>query len=423
LKQPKARSQKPEAKTEKNMKKLILSTFLLIVGLTAWAQAPHLFEHTYPVVNTVNPEIRAMMDSVSVDSIKAHIEHLCSYHNRRYDSRHIWEVQDWLVGRYNDFGVDTVMLHDFPVPYFEQGTADNILAVQWGTKTPEEYVICGAHYDSWNADGYDPDTIRSPGADDNATGVAGILETARILSRHTFDRTIIYANWCAEECGLVGSAAYAADCAAQRMDIVAYFNLDMTGYLEEGTDMHVNLMYTTQDSLLGQYVKRFSRTYFPEMRIWQDWLAWGDSDYSSFNRNGFAAIHPFEDTHASSPYIHSRQDVLGLSVNNLEQCKRFTELNLGTVAMLAGLNHDGVAETEETHVVVYPNPTKDKVTILADDELQSVIIVNLLGQTIDQYPMQGVTQLAIDTNSYPSGVYLLKISTKKGTATRRLVVW
>ena len=95
---------------------------------------------------------------------------------------------------------------------------------------------------------------------DNASGVAGILETARLLSRCTFDRTIIYANWCAEEIGLVGSAAYAADCAAQRMDIVAYFNLDMTGYLEQGSDIHVNLMYTTQDSLLGNYVKRFSRT-------------------------------------------------------------------------------------------------------------------------------------------------------------------
>ena len=405
------------------MKKQILIASLLLAGLTASAQAPHLFEHTYPIVTTQNVEIRALMDSVSVDSIKANIEHLCAYHTRRYDSRYIWEVQDWLVGRYNDFGVDTVMLHDFPVPYFEQGTADNILAVQWGTKTPEEYVICGAHYDSWNADGYDPDTIRSPGADDNASGVAGILETARILSRCTFDRTIIYANWCAEEIGLVGSAAYAADCAAQRMDIVAYFNLDMTGYLAPDSDIHVNLMYTTQDSLLGNYVKRFSRTYFPDMRIWQDWLAWGDSDYSSFNRNGYAAIHPFEDTHASSPFIHTRQDVLGVSVNNLEQCKRFTELNLGTVATLAGLNHDGVQETILPQVAVYPNPARESVTILADDELQHVAVVNLIGQTLSQKEAFGDHQLILDTDTYPSGIYVLKISTKKGTATRRLVVW
>lgn len=404
------------------MKKQILIALLLLAGLTASAQAPHLFEHTYPIVTTQNVEIRALMDSVSVDSIKANIEHLCAYHTRRYDSRYIWEVQDWLVGRYNDFGIDTVMLHDFPVPYFEQGTADNILAVQWGTKTPEEYVICGAHYDSWNADGYDPDTIRSPGADDNASGVVGILETARILSRCTFDRTIIYANWCAEEIGLVGSAAYAADCAAQRMDIVAYFNLDMTGYLEQGSDIHVNLMYTTQDSLLGNYVKRFSRTYFPDMRIWQDWLAWGDSDYSSFNRNGYAAIHPFEDVRASSPYIHSRQDVLGLSVNSLEQSKRFTELNLGLVATLAGLQNHDVIENESITIALYPNPAKESVTILADDELQHVTVINLIGQSLAHNVVRENNKYVLDINQFPSGIYLLKISTKRGTATQRLVV-
>ena len=404
------------------MKKWILILVFLAGGMTTWAQAPHIFEHTYPVVTTVDSEIRAMMDFVSVDSIQANIEHLCSYHNRRYDSRYIWEVQDWLIGRYIGFGTDTVMLHDFPIPDSDIETADNILAVQWGTRTPEEYVICGAHYDSWNADGDDPDTIRSPGADDNATGVAGILETARILSHYTFDRTIIYANWCAEEIGLIGSAAYAADCAAQRMDIVAYFNLDMTGYLEEGSDIHVNLMYTTQDSLLGKYVKRFSRTYFPDMRIWQDWLAWGDSDYSSFNRNGYAAIHPFEDTHASSPYIHSRQDVLGLSVNNLEQCKRFTELNLGTVAFLAGLNHDGVAESEENRVVVYPNPAKESVIVMVEEGLRYVSICNLLGQPVALMELHGENTCTLATDGMTPGVYVVKIASGKGVTTQKLMI-
>ena len=95
------------------MKKRILIALLLLAGLTASAQVQHLFEHDYPVITEVNPEIRAMMDSVSLDSIKANIEHLCSYHNRRFDSRYIWEVQDWLTSRYEQFGVDTVMLHDF----------------------------------------------------------------------------------------------------------------------------------------------------------------------------------------------------------------------------------------------------------------------------------------------------------------------
>lgn len=404
------------------MKRMVIIVLMVVGCLGVRAQAPHIYEHTYPVVALENPQIRALMDSVAIDSIEAYIEHLCSYHNRRYDSRYIWEVQDWLVSRYQALGVDTVMLHDFPVPDSTIETADNIIAVQWGAKTPQEFVVCGAHYDSWNDDGEDPDTIRSPGADDNASGVAGILETARLLSHYTFDRSIIYANWCAEEIGLVGSAAYAHDMAEQGMDIVGYFNLDMTGYLQEGSDIHVHLMYTTQDSTIADYVYGFSHTYFPDMPIHQDWLAWGDSDYSSFNRNGYPAVHPFEDVRASSPYIHSRQDVLGLSVNSLEQSKRFTELNLGLVATLAGLQNHDVIENESITIALYPNPAKESVTILADDELQHVTVINLIGQSLAHNVVRENNKYVLDINQFPSGIYLLKISTKRGTATQRLVV-
>ena len=406
------------------MKKQILITLLLLAGLTASAQVQHLFEHDYPVIAEEHPEVRAMMDSVSIDSIKANIEHLCSYHNRRFDGRFIWEVQDWLISRYGQFGVDTVMLHDFKVHKegFPEETADNVLAVQWGTRYPEEFVICGAHYDSWNDDGTDPDTIRSPGADDNASGAAGILETARILSNYSFDRTIIYGNWNAEEIGLKGSAAYAADCAEQLMDIVGYFNLDMTGYLEEGTDLHVHLMFTTQDSLIGRYVFNFSHVYFPEMPIRQAWLAWGDSDYSSFNRNGYPAVHPFEDVHASSPFIHSRQDILGLSVNNLDQSKRFTELNLGLVATLAGPNHDGITENEALNVAMFPNPAQSEVTLLADDNILNVSVYNLLGQQIETQNLNKTSQYKLNTSGLASGVYVVKIKTDKGLVTKRLII-
>ena len=189
------------------MKKNLFLLFILLLATNAFAQ--HLHEHDYPVITEENPTIRQLLESVSADSIEAKIEHLSSYWTRRYDSRYIWDVQDWLVAYYENLGIDTVVLHDFPVPNSDIETADNIIAIQWGITTPDEFVVCGAHYDSWNSDGADPDTIRSPGADDNASGVAGILETARLLSCYTFDRSIIYANWSAEEIGLVGSAAYA----------------------------------------------------------------------------------------------------------------------------------------------------------------------------------------------------------------------
>ena len=406
------------------MKRIIILVVLFLAGgFVASAQAPHLYEHTYPIIAEENPSIRALMEAVSIDSITATIEHLSSYHTRRYDSRFIYDVQDWLYERYAALPIDTVIKHDFKLNNLSiTETGDNIIAIPWGTVTPEEFVVCGAHYDSFAWDGYDPDTIRSPGADDNASGVAGIWEAARLLSPYQFDRSIIYANWCAEECGLKGSAAYAKECAEAGMDIVGYFNLDMTGYLEEGSDIHVHLMYTSQDSTLANYVYNFSHVYYPDMPISQNWLVNADSDYSSFNRNGYPAVHPFEDVNASSPYIHTRQDILGVSVNNLEQSRRFSQLNLGLVATLAGINNYNVPENEATHITLYPNPAKDAVHIVAANGLQHITVCNLFGQQIENITLDGNGRFTLNTSNYASGIYVVNIITRRGASTKRLVV-
>ncbi len=402
------------------MKKTIFLLFILLLGTNVFAQ--HLHEHDYPVITEENPTIRQLLESVSADSIEAKIEHLSSYWTRRYDSRYIWDVQDWLVAYYENLGIDTVVLHDFPVPNSDIETADNVIAIQWGTTTPNEFVVCGAHYDSWNSDGADPDTIRSPGADDNASGVSGILETARLLSRYTFDRSIIYANWSAEEIGLVGSAAYAKDMAEQDMDIVGYFNLDMTGYLEEGEAMRVHLVYVNRDSLLANFYYNVGRIYYPELSITQNWMPWGDSDFSSFNRNGYAALHPFENVYHSSPYIHTRQDVLGVSVNSIDQARQFTQLNLGAVATLAGIHGLSVPENDGVQITLYPNPAKNAVNILSEDGLQHIEVYNLFGQSVDAVTLNGSNKHTIDISNYVSGIYFVKIASEKGMVTKRLLV-
>ena len=405
------------------MNKLHLLIIIVFLSNFAFAQAPHIYEHTYPAVTEENPQIRALMDKVSIDSLTTTIEHLSSYHTRRYDSQMIYEVQDWLFDTYQSIGLDSVYRHDFKLQNLSiTETGDNIIGIQWGTKYPNEFVVCGAHYDSYNWDGYDPDTIYAPGADDNATGCAGILETAKILSRCSFDRSILYCAWCAEECGLLGSAAFAKDCAEQRMDIVGYFNMDMNGYLEEGSDIHVHLMYTTQDSTFADYFYGFCHAYYPEMPIRQAWLEGGDSDYSSFNRNGYPALHPFEDVHASSPFIHSRLDVMGVSVNNMEQSKRFAELNLGAVAILAGLNTSSVEENENTDLALYPNPVKGQLKLFSMEGLNSVKIYNNLGQQIFSEALNGTETFTLDVSGFHKGLYVVSVTTAYGMMSKTIVV-
>ena len=382
---------------------------MLVFGGRIFGQAPLIYEHSYPMVQEEDPRIRQLMEQVSRDSLEATIEHLQSYHTRRWDSQMVYEVQDWLRDTYAAMGFDSVYLHDFEFVYHDtlRQTSDNVIAIKRGSLYPDEYVVCGAHYDSYNNDSGHPDSLRAPGADDNASGTSGIIETARLLSNCTFERSIMYCGWAAEEIGLKGSAAFAKDCADQFLDIVGYFNLDMIGYLEEGSDIHVNLMYTTRDSLIADYVFNFSHVYYPKMRIWQDWLSWGDSDYSSFNRNGYSAVHTFEDTHHSSPFIHTPSDIIGVSVNNMDQAKRFTELNLGLVATLAGLISNEVDDVVDPCLVVYPNPASDIITVKGV-QIKQVEVFNTLGQRVLNKTCHE-EEIHLDVSSLVAGVYLLRV--------------
>ena len=392
------------------MKKTTIAICLVLSCWVTSGWAQHLFEHTYPVVEQEDARIRQLMEEVSKDSIYATINHLQSYHTRRWDSRMVYEVQDWLYNTYFGMGIDSVTLHDFPVLYHDTlyETSDNVIAVQKGVLYPHEYVVCGAHYDSYNNSTGHPDSLRAPGADDNASGTAGILETARLLSKCKFERSIIYCGWAAEEIGLIGSAAYAKDCADQMIDIVGYFNLDMIGYLEEGSEIHVNLLYRTRDSIIADYVFNFCDVYYPEMPVRQSWLAAGaDSDFSSFNRNGYASIQPFEDTHHSSPFIHTPNDLLGVSVNNLDQCKRFTELNLGLVATLAGLVDTSVDDVITESLMVYPNPVSGTLT-MKGVPMKQVEVYNLFGQKVLNETCHG-EETTLDVSSLAAGVYVLRV--------------
>ena len=126
--------------------------------------------------------------------------------------------------------------------------------------------------------------------------------------------------------------------------------------------------------------------------------------------------------HNSSPFIHTRQDVLGLSVNSLEQCKRFTELNLGAVATLAGINGTAVAENESPQVTIYPNPAKETVNIVTEDGLRCILVYDVLGQQTTKVDLNGEHKFVLNTNNYRPGVYVVNIVTEKGMTTQRLVV-
>jgi hypothetical protein len=107
----------------------------------------------------------------------------------------------------------------------------NVVATKPGLANPSRVYVLGAHYDSISND-----PLRQPGADDNASGVAGVLEAARVLSQYDFDATLTFIAFDREEQGLRGSTAYAS---AHRTDpIDAMVDLDMIAYNELWPENH-----------------------------------------------------------------------------------------------------------------------------------------------------------------------------------------
>ena len=90
---------------------------------------------------------------------------------------------------------------------------------------------------------------------------------------------------------------------------------------------------------------------------------------------------------------------------------------------MAGINNDGVTETESINVAMYPNPAHESVTILTDDNMLNISIYNLLGQQIETMALDGTSKCTLNTSDLGSGVYVVKIGTEKGCIAKPLVVY
>jgi hypothetical protein len=271
-------------------------------------------------------EISDMIDQVNMDTLQSFVQHLQDFGTRNaYKSGGIL-AQDWILGKFQSWGLNAE-LYDF---YMPGGPAsDNVIVTVTGTLYPDEYVILGAHYDSYTGGSSEP------GADDNATGAAGIMEAARIMSQYSFDRSVIFATWSGEEYGLYGSEAWASEAAANGMNILGYFNIDMAGYLAAGEVIHTDIIAPSSASELKQFYKDVCAVYLPDFPTFDGALSNGDSDHTSFNNNGYQGIFPFEDVQHYSPYIHTASDIIGPSVNNFEQHMTFVKAIIANVASMA----------------------------------------------------------------------------------------
>jgi hypothetical protein len=395
--------------------KIILFLQYMIIGQIVFSQnidqqvrSPYYPVDTFPV-------IYEMMGMVDTSMVVANIQHLQDYGTRNATKPQAIQAQNWIKGHFENYGL-SVEIQDFPMG--GNSSSDNVLGTWTGKVTPDEFVIIGGHYDSYAWGN------QEPGADDNASGTAGVMEVARILSQFEFERSIVFCAFSGEEYGMFGSEAYASRADQENMNILGYFNLDMISYNEPGEMIHTDMIAPTSAQELSDFYKAVSAIYLPGFLIYDAVYIPGGSDHVSFNNHGYMGIFPCEEDQTYSPFIHTSNDLIGPSVNSLLKAENFIQAALASVVTLA-VPYDPVGNQEKNiqkeYFRLFPNPASDKVFVELYTQGSAVLSVfNLTGQRIQSNTISG--RFLLDVSGLSAGSYVVNITGKDFTSNEKLVI-
>jgi hypothetical protein len=183
----------------------------------------------------------SLINQVQTDRLMLHVATLVEMGTRHVNSpyntpgRGIGGARDYIINEFNTIadasrGNFRVLRQDFPVSFAGVGsTATNVIGIMQGNEIGAGVIIVGAHYDSITIATEDGNAF-APGANDNATGVAAMLEIARILSQRPHRSTIIFVAFSAEEIGRNGSQAFVNEYVRiNNLDVRAMINMDIIG--------------------------------------------------------------------------------------------------------------------------------------------------------------------------------------------------
>jgi hypothetical protein len=196
-------------------------------------------------------------------------------------------ARDYLVGRFAAIGL-TAELDPFQV---QNQMANNIIAKHPGTDgSSNEVYIFSAHYDSTS----NTPMTAAPGADDNATGVAAVLEAARVITPHAFKHDIWFVLTAAEEQGSLGSKHMVGWLESQGIDVKGVIAPDMIGYWPAGDQDQFDILGDPASAfLVDKMAEVAARQGVAHKTYIEHTYCYGD-DHTNFQEAGFPAITPMD---------------------------------------------------------------------------------------------------------------------------------
>ena len=279
----------------------------------------------------------------------------------------------WIAGELESYGYDVkfdqfrhVRFANLSSKQAEYGM-QNVVATKRGVGDhAHRTILMTAHYDSVasRTEGWDDNwrTMNAPGADDNASGVATVLEAARLFGERDFDFTVTFVLFSGEEIGLFGSKHYADQARQAGEELVAVVNTDMMAYEADGNlDLHA-VVNRNSEWILDE-IERSGLAESSPLNI----LSVRDadfvfSDHAPFWAKGYSAIFFSEesefDTPEFNPHYHSVEDLP--ETLNPDYAAASARFIVETTAMLARIVADdqplGEPPIRIAAVSVYPNP-------------------------------------------------------------------
>jgi len=293
----------------------------------------------------------------------------------------------------------------------------NVFGIQKGTKYPDEVFIVGAHHDA----------VTDYCADDNASGVATVLETARILSKNCFEYTVIYTFWDEEEAGLWGSTSHAKQAKANGQIFKGIIVMDMLGYDSNNDrkfDIHV---YPDPISLsLADSIKSIIKRNNLNLNPYVINPGSDRGDHYSYWRQGIYNAIGFGErifTDDPNPAYHTAND--RISLFNLPYYYELSKMTIGLMAALAK-----PCNTSTDHKIVdssifdarfYPNPTNSILTIEIGNGTETLIqVLDIFGRIIDS--KRSISKrITFDFSNFKNGIYIIAVKDEKNTLIKKII--
>lgn len=332
---------------------------------------------------TTDQRIYDIIEAVSAERIETDVSKLVGFGTRHTLSdtisktRGIGAARRWIKSEFEKTSADcnTCLEVSYQKNMVKKGDNDrifkdvevvNVLAIKRGTKYPNRYILMSGDIDSRVSDPNNA-TSDSPGANDNATGMAGTLEAARVLSKYDFENSIIFVGLSGEEQGLYGGKGLAAHAKENNWEIIGILNNDMIGNIEgvdgivSNTDFRIfsepvppteteeerkaRRFYGGEvDGIsrqLARYVHKTTRTYMPEMNpmmIYRLDRFGRGGHHRPFNDEGFAGIRIME---AHENYTQQHQDIR--TENGIEYGDKLEHVNFEYAKKLTAVNSINLA--------------------------------------------------------------------------------